>query len=464
MADLSVSKQNKAIAGTSGAANQQIAALNTSMQNKAIAGTPSSSSSYDNQYAMKITPANPNLRGLTTNYSNDGQNNLGGIGLGDLYELDYDRNKIESIFNQGTDAQYALMQKENKIAENQYANNQFANQQSAIETLRQQRNSQIASGMARGLNAAQEQGTILGAQQNAAAGALELANQRQLEADKIAAEYANNVVKALQEANSVKQAMAQVGAQLYEADMLGYTGELSAAAQMDANASDRYGYELGLQGTQYTADKGLEGTKYNADMNYKGTVYASDQNLAGTKYTADQNLAGTKYNADKNLEGTKYSADKNYEGTKYAADKNYDATINAASIQAAATRAAAAANGTSQNKLKTAAEHALDWAQANNPNPNDPNSIVNTAYNYMRANGFEDPDGSLWDSLDSTAVAGYGKDQTKKDWEKKTAKASATPTNTTYKKSTTNANVGDMVPSSYSTTGYTPYVGGSGIY
>ncbi len=154
--------------------------------------------SYDNQYSVKINPASPNLRGLTTNYSNDGQTNLGGIGLGDLYELDYDRNKIEQVFNQGTDAQYALMQKENRIAENQYANNQFANQQSAVEALRQQRNEQIASGMARGLNAAQEQGTILGVQQDAMSGALELANSRQLEADKIAAEYANNVSKALQ--------------------------------------------------------------------------------------------------------------------------------------------------------------------------------------------------------------------------------------------------------------------------
>lgn len=264
---------------------------------------------YDNQYSMKITPNTPNLRGISSTYDNTGTNKVSNTGLGQLYELDYDRNKIESIFNEGTDAQYALMQKENQIAQNQYANNQFANQQSALNTLRAQRNEQIASGMARGLNAAQEQGTVLGLQQESAAGALELANQQQLEADKIAAEYAANVSKALQEANSVKQAMAQVAAQMYEADMLGYTGELSANAQMDANASDRYGYDLGL-----------EGTKYTADLGYKGTVYNADQNLAGTKYAADLGL----------------------EGTKYAADKNYSATVNAANIQAAATKAAAA--------------------------------------------------------------------------------------------------------------------------
>lgn len=329
---------------------------------------------YDNSYQMKVTPNQPGIRGISDNYDHTGQINQNGYGLGDIYQLDYDRNKIEQIFNQGTDAQYALMQKENQIAQNQYANNQFANQQSAIESLRQQRNSQIASGMARGLNAAQEQGTVLGLQQEAASGALELANQQQLEADKIAAEYANNVSKALQEANSVKQAMAQVAAQMYEADMLGYTGELSYMGQMDANASDRYGYDVGL-----------EGTKYSADKNYEGTVY---------------------------------NANKNYEGTKYAADQNRAAQENAARIQAAATRAVASASGKSESEVQTAAEKALEWAKEHNPNPNDPNSIVDAAYNYMRANGFEDADGALWDSLDSMAVAGYGKDQTKKDWEK----------------------------------------------
>lgn len=302
---------------------------------------------YDNSYNMTITPNKPTLRGIDTNYDNSGQVNQGGIGLGDLYQLDYDRNKIEQIFNQGTDAQYALMQKENQIAQNQYANNQFANQQSALETLRQQRNSQIASGMARGLNAAQEQGTVLGLQQDASAGALELANQQQLQADKIAAEYASNVSKALQEANSVKQAMAQVAAQMYEADMLGYTGELNYAGQMDANASDRYGYELGLEGTKYTADKNYEGTKYNADKNYEGTVYSSDKNLEGTKYTADKNYEGTKYNADKNYESNIYAADRNLEGTKYAADQNRAAQENAARTAAAATRYAANVNAAS---------------------------------------------------------------------------------------------------------------------
>lgn len=338
---------------------------------------------YNNQYAISIKPNNPNLHGLDTNYTGDGQKDIGGTGLGDIFGLDYDRNKIEQIFNEGTDAQYALMQKENQIAQNQYANNQFANQQSAIESLRSQRNEQIASGMARGLNAAQEQGTILGLQQEAATGALELANNQQLEADKIAAEYADNVAKALQESNAVKQAMAQVAAQLYEADMLGYTGELSYLGQMDANASDRYGYELGLEGTKYSADKNLEGTKYNAD---------------------------------RNLEGTKYAADKNLEGTKYTADKNYAAAVASASRYASSSGSGYG----NTSEVLTASELALKKGRELGLKGNE---LINYAYNIMKSNA-SDPNNfdtkyELWDTLDSMAVAKGWKDQTKKAWEKK---------------------------------------------
>ena len=401
--------------------------------------------SYDNQYNMSIKPATTNLRGISVTYDNTGTNKVSNMGLGDLYELDYDRNKIEQVFNQGTDAQYALMQKENRIAENQYANNQFASQQSAIESLRQQRNSQIASGMARGLNAAQEQGTILGVQQNAASGALELANQRQLEADKIAAEYASNVAKALQEANSVKQAMAQVGAQLYEADMLGYTGELSAAAQMDANAVNKYGYDLGLEGTKYTANKNYDATKYNADTNYNASVYGAnknydaaietalknlegvihtaDQNLEGTKYNANKNLESAQYTANKNLEGTIYNANKNYEGTVYNANKNYDASIKTANISAAAQKAAAkyaASSGGSAQQALTSSEYALQKARQVLGKNADGNALINYAYNLMKSNS--DPDKfdtnyQLWDTLDALAVDLGWKDQTKKAWE-----------------------------------------------
>lgn len=369
---------------------------------------------YDNSYATKlnITPANPLLRGLTTNYSNDGQENRGGIGLGDLFELDYDRNKIEQIFNQGTDAQYALMQKEAQVAENNYANQQFQNQFNTMETLRAQRNEQIASGMARGLNAASDQATALGIQQEAMNGALELAQNRQMQADQIAAEYAQNVVKALQEANSVKEAIANVSAQLYEADMLGYTGELSALGQLDANASDRYGYDLGLEGTKYNADKNLEGTIYNADKNLEGTIYNADRNLEGTRYSADLRLEGDKYAADKGYQGALAQA----AATRYAAEQ-----------QAAATRAASALSAASGGSVSTKqAESELEYVYRTLTEANPDlvgNDLVSAITRTLRA---EDPDSyasldinDLWASVDRYVVAksnGTKKDQTWEDW------------------------------------------------
>lgn len=340
---------------------------------------------YNNQYAAKIniTPASPNLRGMSDNFSNDGQTNLGGYGLGNIYELDYDRDQIERIFNQGTDAQYALMQKQAQVAENNYANQQFQNQFNTMEALRAQRNEQIASGMARGLNAAADQATALGVQQEAMGGALELAQNRQMQADQIAAEYAQNVVKALQEANSVKTEMAKVAAQLYEADMLGYTGELSTLGQLDANESNRYGYELGLEGTQYQADKALEGTK---DYNQKY-----------------------------------------YDAQIYGADKSYQAAVQAASIQAAATRAAAALSaatggGKSTDETETELEHAYKHVTKNNPNIRD-NELVTAITNQLKSEAKETYGdmswNELWGYVDSYVVNTSNrtlKDQTWEQW------------------------------------------------
>lgn len=357
---------------------------------------PSNSSSYDNSYKLSIKPATPTLRGTSTNYSNDGQTNLGGIGLGDLYGLDYDRNKIENIFRQGTDAQYDVMKRENQIAQNQYANNQFNQQQSAIETLRQQRNSQIASGMARGLNAAQEQGTILGVQQDAMSGALELANTQQTQADKIAAAYAQNTIDALKEANSVKEAIGNISASLYNADMLGYTGELDAAAAMDANAVNKYGIDKGAETDQYKANLEYRAAIEQALKNLEGTQYAADRNLEGTKYNADLNLEGTKYNADSNYNASIYTADRNLEGTKYNADKNYSASVDSANISAAATRYAADA--------QAAATRAVSAAGGGTGDPDLDKDIIKYCYN--RANG-----SSKAFMANLQALGNYDKDQ-----------------------------------------------------
>lgn len=338
---------------------------------------------YDNRYAIKINPATPNLRGLTSTYDNTGQNKIqGSIGLGDLYELDYDRDTIEKVFNQGTDAQYALMQKENKIAQNQYANNQFANQQSAVETLRQQRNEQIASGMARGLNAAQEQGTVLGLQQEGAAGALELANKQQLAADEIAVAYADNVVKALEEANAVKQAMAGISAQLYEADMLGYTGELSAAAQMDANASNRYGSELGYEGTIYTADR-----------NYQAAVDAANIQ-AGAQRAASSIASAIRYNSGGNGSG----------------------------------------GGTTGQDVMDIVDHYIREGSSYGKQGNELISYVRDKLNTAADNAqyYNSMDqGALWNMIDYIAVAQQFKDQTKLNWEKSQSKNTNAKSNST---------------------------------
>ena len=174
---------------------------------------------------------------------------LQGLGVGDLYGIEYDAGAIEGIYNRATDAQYALKQKEYQAAENQYYRNMYASQNSAIDALRAQRADQIATGMSAGLAAAAESATAMGLQDTNAAGALELANKRQTMADEIAAAYAENIVKAFEASQSAKQAIAGIDLDRYAADTewdaalagtLGYLEEANAnvhAAQLGEYAT-----------------------------------------------------------------------------------------------------------------------------------------------------------------------------------------------------------------------------------
>lgn len=221
--------------------------------------------SYSSDYYTKITPYDPMLRGIS---NSEWTNDRGETGLGDVYGLTYDRNTIESIFNQGTDAQAAYQERQNQLAENAYQNNMFSGQQSAIETLRAQRNNQISSGMSRGLQMASEIGTVLGLQQQNQAGALELANTRQTEADRIAVAYAENVARALEESNRVRTDVANIDAALYNSDALRYGAEVGANAQM--GAEDIRG-QAGLDQANIAA----EAQRYTADRAAAATIQAA---------------------------------------------------------------------------------------------------------------------------------------------------------------------------------------------
>lgn len=152
--------------------------------------------------------------------------------LADLYDINYDMDAIRNLYDDATNAKYELLSKERLQAENDfYTNNANANA-TLLDTLKKATSSAIATGASRGLAGAEQLGLMMEQQQAITDEATNLAQERANMADEIAAEKAENIIKALEYSDSIKQALAGVSSNVYSADTQYDVGELDWAAQM----------------------------------------------------------------------------------------------------------------------------------------------------------------------------------------------------------------------------------------
>lgn len=152
--------------------------------------------------------------------------------LGELYDIDYDMAAIRGIYDDATNAKYALLSKELKQGENDfYTNNAQANA-TLLDTLKKATSSAIATGASRGLASAEQLGLMMEQQQAITDEATNLAQERANMADEIAAEKAENIIKAMEYSNSLKQGLATNSTNIYSADTQYDVGLLDWAAQM----------------------------------------------------------------------------------------------------------------------------------------------------------------------------------------------------------------------------------------
>ena len=282
--------------------------------------------------------------------------------------INYDQDAIQGIFNTATDAEYATKRKEYERSANQYYNRLATSQGTYLDAMRKAAaQNAVQAGANAGMQNAMTLSSLLGQQQQTASDALELAQQQRALEDQYAEAIANNTERAMQYADTNKQAIANIALQEQANNAQQYAAELSHNAQLSAAAAN-------AAATGYAADQALAGTQYSADKNLEGTQYTADKNFESTKYASDKNYEGTVYNANQNLEGTKYSADKNLEGTKYASDNS----LKAANAQASATRAAAASSAAA---AKYAADKQLD-ATIHTNYTNERMNFVNNIFAY----------------------------------------------------------------------------------
>lgn len=152
--------------------------------------------------------------------------------LGELYDINYDMEAIRGLYDDATNAKYALLSKELEQGENDfYTNNANANA-TLLDTLKKATSSAIATGASRGIAGAEKLGLMMEQQQAIAEEATNLAQERANMADEIAAEKAQNIIDALEYSDSLKTTLGGLSSNIYSADTQYDVGLLDWAAQM----------------------------------------------------------------------------------------------------------------------------------------------------------------------------------------------------------------------------------------
>ena len=152
--------------------------------------------------------------------------------LADLYDINYDMDALRSIYDNATDAKYELLSKELEQSENDFYTNQANANATLLDTLRKATSSAIATGASRGIAGAEQLGLMMEAQQGAVDASTDLAQKRANMADEIAAEKADNIIKALEYSNQLKQNLINASTNIYSPDTQYDVGLLDFFAQM----------------------------------------------------------------------------------------------------------------------------------------------------------------------------------------------------------------------------------------
>lgn len=154
--------------------------------------------------------------------------------LADLYGIDYNRDSIEGVFKDATNAAHEANLKEYNRTARQYYDKLGATQNSLIDTLRKQRAASITSGANAGMQNATELSEILGLTQTVSPDALALAQDRNALIEAYNAQLAQDVRDAMEYSDQLKQALAALASEKYGYDAQQYVAELSHNANVQA--------------------------------------------------------------------------------------------------------------------------------------------------------------------------------------------------------------------------------------
>ena len=256
---------------------------------------------------------------------------LGGQKLAGMYGVTYDRDEIENILNDATNAAYVQEFNEQKVNEDNFYNELASTAATQYDQARQDRGAAIMSGASAGARAANELSSMLGVSQNSADAISQLAQQRKSIQDAKATAIAQNAANALDKANAAGEALGQLDVSQQANKVNQYTADSEYNAQIQQDNANMWSTAVSaLMGAKATRDSAaLAG---NATKEAAALQATGDQNAAYLTAIGNQNSATITGNA------TTQAAKTNAGATKAAANRSAAAQVRAARIGAKASK------------------------------------------------------------------------------------------------------------------------------
>lgn len=268
---------------------------------------------------------------------------LGGQTLAGMYGVTYDRDEIENILNDATNAAYVQEFNEQKVNEDNFYNELASTAATQYDQARQDRGVAIMSGASAGARAANELSSMLGVSQNSSDAISQLAQQRKSIQDAKAAAIAQNAANALDKANAAGEALGQLDVSQQANRVNQYTADSEYNAQIQQDNANMWSTAVSaLMGAKATRDSAaLAG---NATKEAAALQATGDQNAAYLTALGNQNSATITGNA------TTQAARTNAGATRAAANRSAAAQVRAAQIGAKASKSYSGGSGAGGTK------------------------------------------------------------------------------------------------------------------
>ena len=268
---------------------------------------------------------------------------LGGQTLAGMYGVTYDRDEIENILNDATNAAYVQEFNEQKVNEDNFYNELASTAATQYDQARQDRGAAIMSGASAGARAANELSSMLGVSQNSSDAISQLAQQRKSIQDAKAAAIAQNAANALDKANAAGEALGQLDVSQQANKVNQYTADSEYNAQIQQDNANMWSTAVSaLMGAKATRDSAaLAG---NATKEAAALQATGDQNAAYLTALGNQNSATITGNA------TTQAAKTNAGATKAAAARSAAAQVRAARIGAKSSKSYSGGSGAGSTK------------------------------------------------------------------------------------------------------------------